>query len=116
MRLPRTKASVAFMVLWSLVAVAIATGLVAWTKIEGQEAVRATLRDARPWLLLWRLCLLSFLMICWRPVVASIGRYFQLSTSAERALRNWKWRAGAGLVLMDLILVEDLLGVLRHAI
>ena len=102
------------MVAGSLIAIAIAAGLVIWEERVGQAAVLAALRDARPWLLVWRLLLLTVVVLYWRPMVAWTSKRFCLSESSEAALREWRWRAAAGVVVMDLVLVEDLLGLLRH--
>ena len=45
-----------------------------------------------------------------------LTRRAELGAAAAAALRQWRWRAGAGLVLMDLILVEDVLGFLGRVV
>jgi hypothetical protein len=104
------------MTAWALIVVAVGIGLATWAKFEGPSAVRATLQDAAPWLLLWRLTVWSLLMIGWGPMSTGIARYLGLSVSSEQALRAWRWRAGAGLVLIDLVLVEDLVGAVGRVI
>jgi hypothetical protein len=114
-RVPRTWWLVG-MTAWVLAVVAIAIGLATWARFEGPNAVRATLQEATPWLLLWRLTVWSMLMLGWGPLSAAVARHLVLSTSSEQALRAWRWRAGAGLVLIDLVLVEDLVGAVSRVI
>jgi hypothetical protein len=114
-RLPRTWWFIG-VTAWALIVVAVGIGLAVWAKVEGPSAVRATLQDAAPWLLLWRLTVWSLLMIGWGSMTTAIARYLELSVSSEQALLAWRWRAGAGLVLIDLVLVEDLVGVVGRVI
>jgi hypothetical protein len=95
-------------------AAAIALALIIWAERMGDTAVRKALSDARPWFLLWRLSLLTALLGYWRPIVAWTSKRFSLSRTSEAELQKWRWRAGAWLVVMDLVLVEDLLGLLRY--
>ena len=115
MRDVRKRSALVLVVTWILLAIAIAAGLVIWTEVVGRAAVLSALRAARPWFILWRLFLLTVLLLYWRPMVAWTAKRFRLSQSSEVALREWRWRAAVGVVVMDLVLVEDLLGLLRHA-
>ena len=93
---------------------AIALLLIISAEKLGDAAVLEALRDARPWLLLWRLSLLTALLVYWRPIVTWTSKRFRLSPTSETELQKWRWRAGAWLVVMDLVLVEDLFGLLRY--
>jgi hypothetical protein len=97
-----------------LIAAAIALVLVIWAERMGDAAVLEALNGARPWLLLWRLSLLAALLVYWRAVVAWMSKRFSLSRTSEIELQSWRWRAGTWLVVMDLVFVEDLLGLLRY--
>lgn len=95
---------------------AISLGLIAWATREGVLAVQIALSEAGPWLLTWRLMLFSALITFWREIMAWLSQHFGLSTDAEAQLVGWRWRAGTGLVLMNLILVEGLLGLLQSVL
>ena len=92
---------------------AIVLGLTVWARRDGVLAIHSALADAKPWLLIWRLMLYSVLMTFWREIMEWLSQYLAVSTRAQAQLVGWRWRAGMGLLLMDLILVEDLLGVLH---
>ena len=96
------------------IAAAIALVLIIWAERAGDAAVLEALSNARPWLLLWRLSLLSALLVYWRPIVAWTSKRFRLSRTSETELQKWRWRAGAWLVVMDLVLVEDPLRLVRY--
>ena len=114
MKVWRGRPGVPLRAAYCLVAAAIALVLIIWAERVGDAAVLDALNDARPWLLLWRLSLLTALLLYWRPVVAWTSKRFSLSRASETELQKWRWRAGAWLVVMDLVLVEDLLGLLRY--
>ena len=113
MKVSRGRPAVALLFAGCAIAAAIALVLIVWTKRVGDAAVLEALNVARPWLLLWRLSLLSALLVYWRPIVTWTSKRFSLSRTSETELQKWRWRAGAWLVVMDLVLVEDLLGLLR---
>jgi hypothetical protein len=114
MNMSRGRSAVALLAVWCLIAAVIASGLIVWAERVGDATVLVALRDARPWLLLWRFSLLTALLVYWRPIVAWTSKRFRLSRASETELQRWRWRAATWLVVMDLVLVEDLVGLLRY--
>lgn len=104
----------------ALVALGLGSGMVValwlWTQHDGIEAVELTLTRAAPWLLLWRLGLFTVLILYWHEFVDRLAKSAMLALATTTALRRWRVRAGAGLIVMDLVLVEDALGLLRRAV
>jgi hypothetical protein len=101
---------------WLVAIAAVAAGLWVWAERDGIADVQAGLSSAQPWLLGWRLTLFSVLMLYWHEIAGWLTRRAELGAAAATALRQWRWRAGAGLVLMDLILAEDVLGFLGRLV
>ena len=95
---------------------AVAVGLWVWMARSGLEAAELMLARAAPWLLCWRLLLFVALMVYWRELVRGLSTYAGLSDAATAALRRWRVRAGIGLIVMDLVLVEDAIGFLRRTV
>ena len=101
---------------WLTAIAAVAAGVWVWAERDGIAEVQTGLAKARPWLFGWRLLLFSALMLYWHEIAGWLTRRAELGAAAAAALRQWRWRAGAGLVLMDLILVEDVLGFLGRLV
>ena len=101
---------------WCAIAAAIGLVLIIWAERVGHAAVLEALSDARPWFLVWRLSLLTAILVYWRSIVAWTSKRFSLSRTSETELLKLRWRAAAWLVVMDLVLVEDLLGLLRYVV
>jgi len=102
-----------FLVLSFMLIAGIALGLIAWAKREGVLAVHRALVETEAWFLAWRLMLFGALMAFWQEIMRWLSGRLELSSRAQAQLVGWRWRAGTGLLLMDLILVEDLLGLLE---
>lgn len=105
-----------FMVGSCLVLGAIVIGLLTWAERASIDVVNERWAEVAPWLLLWRVGLFSLLVVYWRDLTARVARTFDLDPMSAAALRDWRWRAAAGLLIMDLILVEDLVGKLQSAL
>lgn len=116
MRLLGARSARAFVSLSAVLVGLVAVALLVWTGVEGQEAVRQALRAARPWLLLWRLAVLGVLIARWDSIVESLSRRFRLSSVSAHTLRRWRWRAALWLIVMDLVLVEDVRGLLARVV
>ena len=114
MRAAPARWAVGILLTFIVLAGAISLGLIAWAKREGALAVQIGLSAAGPWLLAWRLMLYVVLMTYWREIMEWLSPRMELSTAARTQLVAWRWRAGMGLLMMDLILVEDLLGILQR--
>jgi hypothetical protein len=99
-----------FTLICGIALVAMAIGVAAWAEHEGLATISARLVLAAPWLLMWRLVLFSLLMLYWCELSGEICRVCRFDRDTRAALRQWRWRAGVGLVAMDLVLVEDLIG------
>jgi len=95
--------------LLATICLAAGLGLVAWSAQMQLVSLQDTLYMWQPWLLVWRGTLLATLLLAWPALVRALSATFKLHGAATQALHAWRWRAGLGLVLMDLILVEDLL-------
>jgi hypothetical protein len=93
----------------------IALGIVAVAHRQGLEGLEGTLQRGRPWLLFWRIGVFAVLMVYWRELVRVVVRVAKLDVATAQALTLWRARAGVGLVMMDLVLVEDALGWLGRA-
>ena len=94
----------------------IGFGLVSWAERESLDAVNTLLADAAPWLLLWRIGLFAGLIVYWKELARWAARAFSLSAASSAALAQWRWRAAAWLLLMDLVLVEDLIGRIQRVL
>ena len=95
---------------------AIAAGVFAWAERESVDAIHLRLEQAAPWLLLWRVSLFSVLVVYWREFAGWIANIFSLDSESRAELVHWRWRAAAGLLFMDLVLVEDVIGQLQRAV
>jgi len=107
-----TRWAIGIVLAFIVLAGSISLGLLAWARRDGVLAIHSALADAKPWLLIWRLMLYSVLMTYWRELMEWLSQHLELARPAQAQLVGWRWRPGMGLLLMDLILVEDLLGVL----
>lgn len=83
---------------------------------SGIEDLEELLRRVAPSLLLWRLGLFVALMLYWRELVGGLARLAKLDGPTTSALHGWRTRAGTGLVVMDLLLVEDTVGWLARLV
>lgn len=97
-----------------MLALAVVLFLVA--QRSGIEDLEAMLRRIAPPLVLWRLVLFLALMLYWRELVGGLARLAKLDGPTKSALHGWRTRAGAGLLVMDLILVEGVLGWLERLV
>jgi hypothetical protein len=100
----------------SLVVAAIAVTLILWAERESVEHIRTHVSQVAPWLVLWRIGLFAILIVYWRELADWITKTFALDPQSRADLVRWRWRATSGLMLMDLVLVEDLIGRIRHAL
>ena len=98
-----------------LVLLTLALGIAVWASRDGVTAVHAGLIAAAPWLLVWRLSLFTLLMLYWRELADRLCQTLSLGADSRVAIGHWRWRAGIGLILMDLVLVEDAIGRLQRA-
>jgi len=100
----------------SLVVAGIATSLIVWAERESVEEINTHLSQVAPWLVLWRIGLFATLIVYWRELADLITKTFALDPQSCADLVRWRWRAASALILMDLVLVEDLVGRIRHAL
>jgi len=101
------------LVLGAGVVVAIAL-LTVRTTPAAIDALDARWTDVAPWLLAWRVGLFACLVACWGRLVTWVSQRLSLDTSCCEALLAWRWRGAGLLLLMDLVLVEDLVGKLAR--
>jgi hypothetical protein len=99
-----------------LLVAGIAVGFTVWVERESVEAVNARLAEFALWLLLWRISLFAILVVYWKELARWVARAFALDAESGAELVRWRWRALAGLLLMDLVLVEDLIGKVHRAL
>jgi len=99
-----------------LLVAGIALGLIAWAEREGLEVVQAQLEQAAPWLLVWRITLFGVLIIYWKELAGWISRKCALDEASRVALVQWRWRAAVWILLLDLVLAEDLIGLIQRGL
>lgn len=99
-----------------LLVAGIAVGLVTWAEREGLEVVQAQLEQAAPWLLVWRITLFAILIIYWKELAGWISRKCALDEASSMALIQWRWRAAVWILLVDLVLAEDLIGLIQRGL
>jgi len=112
----RTRWVVGFATGAGLVVAGIAIGLIMWAEQESVEKINAHVAHMAPWLLLWRIGVFAILILYWNELVGWATKAFVLNRESGVELVRWRWRAATGLVLMDLVLVEDLIGRIQHAL
>jgi hypothetical protein len=99
-----------------LLVAGIAIGLIAWAERDSVEAINSRLAALAPWLVLWRISLFAALVVYWNELARWAARAFALDDKSGAELVRWRWRAAAGLLLMDLVLVEDLIGKVQRVV
>ena len=100
----------------ALLVAGIAVGLVSWAERAGLEVIRSRLEQAAPWLLVWRITLFAILIIYWKELASWIGRKCALDEASCAALVQWRWRAAVWILLLDLVLAEDLIGLIQRGL
>lgn len=94
----------------------IAVGWLLWVERDEITAIQSQWSTLYPWLLCLRCSVFLSLMIYWQEFVAWLGRVGSLDRASLTALQHWRSRAALGLVVIDLMLVEDVVGRLTHAL
>ena len=100
----------------SLRVAGIALGLVTWAEREGLEVVQAQLEQAAPWFLVWRITLFAILIIYWKEFAGWVSRKCAVDEASYAALIQWRWRAAVWVLLLDLVLAEDLIGLIQRGL
>ena len=98
-----------------LTGVGIAAGWVLWVERDEITSLQSQWSTLYPWLLCLRCSLFLSLMIYWHEFVAWLGRVGSLGRASRIALQHWRPRAALGLIVIDLVLVEGVVGRLTHA-
>jgi hypothetical protein len=99
-----------------LLVAGIAVGLVTWAEKEGLEIIQARLAQAAPWLLVWRIAVFAILIVYWRELAGWVSRRCSLDEASCAALVQWRWRAAVWILLLDLVLAEDLIGLIQRGL
>jgi len=112
----RTRWLVGFATGAGLVVAGLAVSLMIWAEQESVENINSHVAQMAPWLLLWRIGVFAILVLFWDELAGWAAKAFALNSESGVELARWRWRAATGLVLMDLVLVEDLIGRIQHAL
>lgn len=112
----RTRWLVGFATGAALLVVGISISLIMWAEQESIEKINTRVAQMAPWLLLWRIGVFAILILYWNELTGWATNAFALNSESGVELARWRWRAATGLVLMDLVLVEDLIGRIQHAL
>jgi len=94
----------------------IAISLIIWAEQASVEKINTRVAQLTPWLVLWRIGVFAILVLYWNELAGWAVKAFGLDAESGLELARWRWRAATGLVLMDLVLVEDLIGRIQHAL
>lgn len=95
-----------FLVISSLIGAALWT----WIGASGMNAVDAQLDAARPWLMGWRVVLFASVIGFWPQWTAWLAARRQWPPERRQALLGLRWRVAAWGIVLELLLVQNLLG------
>jgi len=85
-------------------------GTLGWGWVEGPAAVARGIEAARPWLALWRLTLYALLVGGWGYAVDRIAAAKGWQPEYTAWVRRRRWRIAAWLVILELVLVQNVVG------
>lgn len=88
------------------------TGAALWTWIgaSGLNAVDARLDAARPWLMGWRVVLFGLVIGFWPQWTGWLAARRQWPPERRQALFDLRWRVAAWGIVLELLLVQNLIG------
>lgn len=85
-------------------------GLLVWGHYQDMEVIDRQLEAARPWLAAWRLTVFLVLIGGWPYWMAWLARYGKWSEARREAPRAQRWRIALWLIVLELVLVQNVVG------
>lgn len=82
--------------------------LFVWSRFESPDRIASRLQAVEPYLAIWRLALITMIVVFWRPLCERIGRWRELTDYELNALLAHQWTVAVVLLLTELIVVQRL--------
>lgn len=99
------------LLLASLILIGLAiVGTVAWHYVTDAHAVANGIDVARSWLAAWRAGLFLTLIVLWGHLTDWLAGVYRWSEARRRFVSAQRWRVAAWLVVIELVLVQNLVG------
>ncbi|MDX1252291.1 MAG: hypothetical protein IDH49_08620 [Gammaproteobacteria bacterium] len=95
-----------FLVISALIGAALWT----WIGASGMNTVDAHLHAAKPWFMLWRVALFALVIGFWPQWTNWLAKRRRWPPERRQALLGLRWRVAAWWVVLELLLVQNLLG------
>lgn len=84
--------------------------VLAWHHFNDAEAVAAGIERARPWLAAWRAAVFVALIGLWPQMINTLTNHYGWSDAQRQYVRTQRWRVAAWLIVIELVLVQNLIG------
>lgn len=85
-------------------------GVFAWHYFNDTQAIAAGIERARPWLAAWRAALFFSLIGFWAQLINALANRYGWNDPQRQHLGAQRWRVAAWLIVIELVLVQNLIG------
>lgn len=99
-----------------LIGVLAGLGLAVWHARTPAAAIAAQLEAAHPWLALWRALLFTLLIGGWPRWVEFLSARYRWTAAHRDRVAAQRWRVAAWLLVIELLLVQGVLGRFVHQV
>lgn len=84
----------------------ISAAVLFWHVIESAQSIQEKIRQAKPWLALWRISLFVLIIAYWPQLTEKLAKYFHWSMTDQNDLKAQRWRIAGWLIVIELVLVQ----------
>jgi hypothetical protein len=99
------------LLLCSVILIGLAVvGTVAWHYVTDAQAVANSIDSVRPWFAAWRAVLFATLIVLWPRLSNWLAVRYCWNDGQRRYVAAQRWRVAAWLIVIELVLVQNLVG------
>lgn len=88
----------------------VVVGVFAWHYFNDIQAVATGIERARPWLAAWRAAVFVALIGLWPRLINALADRYGWSNARRQHVCTQRWRVAAWLIVIELVLVQNLIG------
>ena len=100
------------LVVFGVLVLLTGVGLLMWGQYQSMPLIAHQLDEARPWLTVWRFALYALVIIGWPWWVAVLSKRASWKDAFHQQLLGLRWRLAGWLLVLELLLAQNLLGLL----